>query len=210
MLYSYISIEGNIGAGKTTFATRLSAQLKTQLVLEEFAENPFLAPFYKEPDKYAFQLELSFLAERYQQILKELSSRNLFHQTIVSDYIIHKCLIFAKTNLDKQTFALYNQLYQMIIKSMPKPELVLYMYNDTDRLLSNIKRRGREYEQDISTDYLNRINKNYMTFFRRQKKMRTLVVDTTELDFVANDCDYEFLLDLITKFYPAGITTIKP
>ncbi|MGB0403888.1 MAG: deoxynucleoside kinase [Salibacteraceae bacterium] len=210
MLYSYIAIEGNIGAGKTTFATRISEQINAQLVLEEFAENPFLPPFYKEPDKYAFQLELSFLAERYQQILKELSNRNLFYQNIVSDYIIHKCLIFARTNLDKQTFSLYNQLYQLIIKSMPKPELVLYLHNDTDRLLSNIKQRGREYEQEISADYLKRINKNYMTFFRQQKKLRTVVVNTTELDFVANEEDYNYLVDLTTRFYPTGITTINP
>ena len=146
MKYSYIAIEGNIAAGKTSLATMLSEKLDAKLVLEEFAENPFLPSFYKEPDKYAFQLELSFLAERYQQILRELSNRNLFHQTIISDYIIHKCLIFSRTNLDKQTFQLYNQLYQLIIRSMPRPELVLYLYNDIDRLLHNIAKRGREYE----------------------------------------------------------------
>ena len=153
MYYSYIAIEGNIGAGKTTLSTILSERLGAKLVLEEFAENPFLPKFYEEPDKYSFQLELSFLAERYQQILKELQNRNLFHQVVISDYIIHKSRIFAKTNLDRATYKLYNQLYQLIIKSMPKPELIIYLNNDTDKLLSNINKRGRTYEQNIKSDY---------------------------------------------------------
>jgi len=209
MYYSYIAIEGNIGAGKTTLSTILSERLGAKLVLEEFAENPFLPKFYEEPDKYSFQLELSFLAERYQQILKELQNRNLFHQVVISDYIIHKSRIFAKTNLDRATYKLYNQLYQLIIKSMPKPELIIYLNNDTDKLLSNINKRGRTYEQNIKSDYLNKIHKNYMTFFKQQKNLKTLIVDANNLDFVSNNQDFEFILYQLNQVYPRGITNIK-
>lgn len=208
MLYSYLTIEGNIGAGKTTLAHKMAEHYQAKLVLEEYAENPFLPLFYKEPTKHAFQLELSFLAERYQQILAELANRNLFHQTIISDYLIHKCLIFARTNLDKQTFQLYNQLYKLIIKSMPRPELIMYLYNDTDRLLSNIAKRGREYEQEIKASYLNKIHKNYMTFFRQNRKLRVVYIDANDLDFVNSTQDLEYLIDLANKMYPSGITTI--
>lgn len=210
MLYNYIAIEGNIGAGKTALATRLSQELNTQLVLEEYADNPFLPPFYQDPNKYAFQLELSFLAERYQQLVDMLRSRNLFQQDTISDYLIHKSLIFSKINLDKQTYELYFQLYSLIIKSMPKPDLVIYLNNNTDRLLSNIAKRGREYEQSINADYLKRIDRSYFQFFRRQKKMRILNVNASELDFIAHESDYHFLKSLLKEFHPAGITPIDP
>ena len=209
MLYSYIAIEGNIGAGKTSLAKKIAEEFGSKLVLEEYAENPFLPPFYKEPEKFAFQLELSFLAERYQQIIRELANRNLFHQTVVSDYIIHKSLIFARTNLDRPTFRLYNQLYQLIIKSMPRPELIIYLYNDTDRLLQNIKKRGRPYEQEIKATYLNRIHKSYMTFFRQNRKLRVVMVDASKLDFVQRDEDASLLIQLVSKPFNSGITTIE-
>ena len=186
MLYSYIAIEGNIGAGKTTLAKKFSEKIQAKIVLEEFAENPFLPKFYNEPDKYAFQLELSFLAERYQQLLKDLSNRNLFYQVIISDYIIHKSRIFARTNLDPATFKLYNQLYQLIIKTMPKPELIIYLNNDSDKLLSNISKRGRDFEQEIKAEYLNKLHNNYISFFKQNRWLRVLIVKANELDFVAN------------------------
>lgn len=209
MLYSYIAIEGNIGAGKTTLASLFAEKLNAKLVLEEFAENPFLPKFYDNPEKYSFQLELSFLAERYQQILKELENRNLFQQVVISDYIINKSRIFAKTNLDRATYKLYNQLYQLIIKSMPKPELILYLNNDSDKLLSNISKRGRDYEQNIKADYLNRIHKNYSTFFKQQRKLRVLMIDANNLDFVSNNQDFESLFNLLNDVFPRGITDIK-
>ena len=209
MLYSYIAIEGNIGAGKTTLATKFSEKIQAKLVLEEFAENPFLPKFYNEPDKYAFQLELSFLAERYQQLLKDLSNRNLFYQVIISDYIIHKSRIFARTNLDPGTFKLYNQLYQLIIKTMPKPELIIYLNNDSDKLLSNISKRGRDFEKDIKAEYLNKIHKNYISFFKQNRGLRVLMINANELDFVANETHFDFLFDLLNQAHPKGITTIN-
>jgi deoxyadenosine/deoxycytidine kinase len=208
MLYSYVAVEGNIGAGKTTLANLIAERYNSKLVLEEYAENPFLPPFYKEPDKYAFQLELSFLAERYQQIVRELANRNLFHQTVVSDYIIHKSLIFARTNLDKATFELYNQLYRLIIKSMPRPELIIYLYNDTDRLLQNIKKRGRPYEQEIKPQYLNKIQRSYMSFFRQNRKLRVALVDASELDFVHNSEQANRLVDLVNRPFQRGICPV--
>ncbi len=209
MLYSYIAIEGNIGAGKTTLATKFSEKIQAKIVLEEFAENPFLPKFYNEPDKYAFQLELSFLAERYQQLLKDLSNRNLFYQVIISDYIIHKSRIFARTNLDPATFKLYNQLYQLIIKTMPKPELIIYLNNDSDKLLSNISKRGRDFEQDIKAEYLNKIHKNYISFFKQNRGLRVLIVNANELDFVANEAHFDFLFDLLNQAHPKGLTSIN-
>ena len=209
MLYSYIAIEGNIGAGKTTLAKKFSEKIQAKIVLEEFAENPFLPKFYNEPDKYAFQLELSFLAERYQQLLKDLSNRNLFYQVIISDYIIHKSRIFARTNLDPATFKLYNQLYQLIIKTMPKPELIIYLNNDSDKLLSNISKRGRDFEQDIKAEYLNKIHKNYISFFKQNRGLRVLIVNANELDFVANEAHFDFLFDLLNQAHPKGLTTIN-
>ena len=209
MLYSYIAIEGNIGAGKTTLATKFSEKIQAKLVLEEFAENPFLPKFYNEPDKYAFQLELSFLAERYQQLLKDLSNRNLFYQVIISDYIIHKSRIFARTNLDSGTFKLYNQLYQIIIKTMPKPELIIYLNNDPDKLLSNISKRGRDFEKDIKAEYLNKIHKNYISFFKQNRGLRVLMINANELDFVANKTHFDFLFDLLNQAHPKGITSIN-
>ena len=209
MLYSYIAIEGNIGAGKTTLAKKFSEKIQAKIVLEEFAENPFLPKFYNEPDKYAFQLELSFLAERYQQLLKDLSNRNLFYQVIISDYIIHKSRIFARTNLDPATFKLYNQLYQLIIKTMPKPELIIYLNNDSDKLLSNISKRGRDFEQDIKAEYLNKIHKNYISFFKQNRGLRVLIVNANELDFVANEAHFDFLFDLLNQAHPKGLTSIN-
>ena len=209
MLYSYIAIEGNIGAGKTTLATKFSEKIQAKLVLEEFAENPFLPKFYNEPDKYAFQVELSFLAERYQQLLKDLSNRNLFYQVIISDYIIHKSRIFARTNLDPATFKLYNQLYQLIIKTMPKPELIIYLNNDSDKLLSNISKRGRDFEKDIKAEYLNKIHKNYISFFKQNRGLRVLMINANELDFVANETHFDFLFDLLNQAQPKGITSIN-
>jgi deoxyadenosine/deoxycytidine kinase len=209
MLYSYIAVEGNIGAGKTTLANLIAEKYDSKLVLEEYAENPFLPPFYKEPDKFAFQLELSFLAERYQQLVKELANRNLFYQTVVSDYIIHKSLIFARSNLDKQTFQLYNELYKLIIRSMPKPELVVYLYNHTDRLLQNIAKRGRPYEQDIKAEYLSKIQRSYFSFFKQNRKLRVVVVEATELDFVNNQEHAMALINLVNRPFKTGMNHLE-
>lgn len=201
-------IEGNIGAGKTTLATRMARERHTRLILEQFADNPFLPRFYENPDKYAFPLELSFLAERYQQLKDELSNQDLFRPQIISDYFFLKSLIFAKANLDEAEYGLYTRLFSIINDSLPKPDLFVYLYHDTPRLLQNIKKRGRDYEQNISADYLEKIQQSYFDYIRQLSDLRILIIDVNQLDFVMNDGHYYQLVELMNKEYPAGITRI--
>ena len=161
--YSYISIEGNIGAGKTSLATKLAEKHNAKLVLEEFAENPFLEHFYKNPDRYAFPVELSFLAERFSQLKDELSSRNLFQSVVVSDYFVSKSYIFAKANLEPDEFDLFMQLFKLVETNLPKPDLLVYLYLPIEQLQKNIQKRGRTYEQEIKDSYLKSIEKSYFT-----------------------------------------------
>lgn len=207
--YSYITIEGNIGAGKTSLATRLAEKHGARLVLEEFAENPFLEPFYKQPERYAFPVELSFLAERFSQLKEELASRNLFQSTVISDYFINKSYIFAKSNLNADEFELFMQLFKIIEASIPKPELLIYLYLPVEQLQANIKKRGRVYEQEITDKYLKNIEKSYFTFMRQHKKMRTVIVDTSEVDFVNNKRDFMRMEEIISSPYKPGIHRVK-
>jgi deoxyadenosine/deoxycytidine kinase len=207
--YGYVSIEGNIGAGKTSLTTRLAELHNARLVLEEFAENPFLEHFYKQPDRYAFPVELSFLAERFSQLKQELMSRNLFQSVVLSDYFINKSYIFAKANLDSDEFELFMQLFRIVEQNLPKPDLLVYLYLPEAQLLSNIKKRGRPYEQNIQADYLRNIEKSYFTFMKQHKKLRTLVIDTSNVDFVNNEHDFERMNALISAPYPRGLHRIK-
>ncbi|MGF1565563.1 MAG: deoxynucleoside kinase [Flavobacteriales bacterium] len=207
--YGYISIEGNIGAGKTSLATRLAERHGARLVLEEFAENPFLEHFYKQPERYAFPVELSFLAERFSQLKEELTSRNLFQSVVMSDYFINKSFIFARANLGKDEFDLFMQLFKIVEANLPKPELLVYLYLPEDQLLANIKKRGRSYEQDIQVSYLRNIEKSYFTFMKQHKKMRTVIIDTSAIDFVNNPDDFERMNDLISAPYKPGMHRVK-
>lgn len=207
-IYNFIAIEGNIGAGKTTLAKKLSAEFNARLILEEFADNPFLPKFYENQEKFAFPLELSFLAERYQQLKTELSNHDLFKPNIVSDYFFLKSLIFAKANLEHEEYGLYAKLFHIINDSLPKPDLFVYLYHDIERLQENIKKRGRSYEQNIPVAYLTKIQAAYFEFIKQLTNLRILVVDVNALDFANNKEHYEQLLNTINKPYDIGISRI--
>lgn len=196
---NYIAIEGNIGAGKTTLATKISEDFNAKLVLERFADNPFLPKFYKDQNRYAFPLEMSFLADRYQQLADDLSQFDLFADFVVTDYHIFKSLIFAKVTLQEDEFRLYKTLFDIIYKEMPKPDLYVYLYQNTDRLLRNIKKRGRIYEQEIPAEYLEKINQGYLDYIKTQFDLNVLVIDVSDFDFVKRQEDYLAVLQQIQE-----------
>ncbi len=197
--FNYIAIEGNIGAGKTTLSTKLAEDCNAKLVLERFADNPFLPKFYKDQSRYAFPLEMSFLADRYQQLSDDLAQFDLFKDFVVADYHIFKSLIFAKVTLQEDEFRLYKTMFDIIHKEMPKPDLYVYLYQNTERLLENIKKRGRSYEQEIPADYLEKINQGYLDYIKTQTDLNVLIIDVSDLDFVKKQEDYVFLLNEINR-----------
>ena len=208
MQYNYIAIEGTVGAGKTTLASRIANDFNGKLVLEEFEgdKNPFLPKFYKEPDKYAFQVEMTFLALRFQQLKDKLGALDLFHDFIISDYYVAKSLIFSRNNLQEDEYQLFSRFFNIIFSDMPKPELLVYLYSDVSRLQQNIRKRGRSYEQEISDEYLDSIQQGYFDFLRQQQGgMRILLLDTNRLDFVANEKDYQRIIDAIDHPYEVGL-----
>lgn len=198
--FNFIAIEGNIGAGKTSLATQISNDFNAKLILERFADNPFLPKFYKDPQRYAFALEMSFLADRYQQISDDLSQLDLFKDFIVSDYDVFKSLIFSKITLPEDEFKLYRKLFYLMYKDIKKPDLYVYLYQNTDRLRENIKKRGRSYEQDIEPEYLEKINAGYLDFLRNQTEIKTVIVDISDKDFVKSRKDYLDVIDEMTLF----------
>lgn len=197
---NFITIEGNIGAGKTTLANMIADDFNAKLVLERFADNPFLPKFYEDQSRYAFPLEMSFLADRYQQFTDDTSQFDLFKNFMISDYDIYKSLIFANVTLQKEEFSLYRKVFAFMHKEVVKPDIFIYLYQNSERLLSNIKKRGRDYEQNISAEYLDKINRGYLDFIKSSPERRSLIIDVSELDFVQNQNDYEFILDEIQKF----------
>jgi len=208
--YNYIAIEGNIGAGKTTLATRMSQQFNSRLILEQFEDNSFLPKFYEDPSRYAFPLELSFLADRFQQLKSKLAIQDMFHPNTIADYFILKSLIFAKKTLSSEEFTLYSRLFSIIENALPKPDLLVYLYLDISRLQSNIRMRGRVYEQKIEDDYLRKIQEGYLDYIKQQQGLRVLLIDTNKLDFVAHQEDYDQLINIIMQDYPVGIHRITP
>lgn len=195
--FNYIAIEGNIGAGKTTLSNKLAEDFNAKTVLERFADNPFLPKFYEDQSRYAFPLEMSFLADRYQQTADDLAQFDLFKDFIVADYHIFKSLIFAKVTLAEDEFRLYKTMFDIIYKEMPKPDLYIYLYQSTERLLENIKARGRDYEQEIPAEYLEKINNGYLDYIKTQKDLNVLIIDVTERDFIKSQEDYMFILNEI-------------
>ena len=195
--YNYIAIEGNIGAGKTSLATKISHDFNAKLILERFADNPFLPKFYEDANRYAFTLEMSFLADRYQQISDDLSQLDLFKDFIVSDYDVFKSMIFSKITLNEDEFSLYRKLFYLMYKDIAKPELYVYLYQNTERLQKNIKKRGRDYEQNIADDYLEKINTGYLDFLKTQKDFNVKIIDVADRDFVLNRADYLWVLEEI-------------
>ncbi|WP_430427765.1 2-amino-4-hydroxy-6-hydroxymethyldihydropteridine diphosphokinase [Maribacter litoralis] len=196
----YVAIEGNIGAGKTTLATKIADDFNAKLILERFAENPFLPNFYIDQSRYAFPLEMSFLADRYQQFTEDTNQLDLFKSFMVSDYDIYKSLIFAKVTLQQNEFDLYRKVFNFMYKEVKKPKIYVYLYQTTERLLKQIKQRGRDYEQNIELTYLEKINRGYFDFLRTYPKENQLIMDVSELDFVSRKSDYETVLTKIEDF----------
>ncbi|MBR2771524.1 MAG: deoxynucleoside kinase [Bacteroidales bacterium] len=212
MHYNYIAIEGTVGAGKTSLATRIAKDFNGRLILEEFEgdKNPFLPKFYKEPEKYSFQLEMTFLALRFQQLKDKLGVLDLFHDFIISDYYVAKSLIFSRNNLQEDEYQLFSRFFNIIFSDMPKPELLVYLYSGVERLQRNIRQRGRSYEQEISDAYLENIQQGYFDFLRQQQNsMRILLIDTNRLDFVANEGDYQRIIDVIDRPYDIGLHRVS-
>ncbi|MFV8440898.1 2-amino-4-hydroxy-6-hydroxymethyldihydropteridine diphosphokinase [Flavobacterium sp. LB2P44] len=197
--FNYVAFEGNIGAGKTTLATKIAEDFNAKTVLERFADNPFLPKFYKDQNRYAFPLEMSFLADRYQQLSDDLAQFDLFKDFLVADYHIFKSLIFAKITLAEDEYRLYRNLFDIIYREMPKPDLYIYLYQNSERLLQNIKKRGRSYEQKIPAEYLDKINSGYLDYIKSQTDLNVLIIDVSDRDFVKNQEDYLFVLDEIQK-----------
>ncbi|MGB3144795.1 MAG: 2-amino-4-hydroxy-6-hydroxymethyldihydropteridine diphosphokinase [Maribacter sp.] len=196
----YVAIEGNIGAGKTTLAAKISEDFNAKCILERFAENPFLPNFYKDQTRYAFPLEMSFLADRYQQFTEDTNQMDLFKSFMISDYDIYKSLIFAKVTLQQNEFELYRKVFNFMYKEVKKPKIYVYLYQTTERLLQQIKNRGRDYEQNIELSYLERINRGYFDFLKTYPKENQLIIDVTALDFVSKKEDYETVISTLEDF----------
>lgn len=199
--YNYIAIEGNIGAGKTTLAKMIGDDFNAKLVLERFADNPFLPKYYADMERYAFPLEMSFLADRYQQLTDDLAQFDLFKNFIVSDYYIFKSLIFAQVSLPKEEYILYRRMFDIMYKEIAKPDLYIYLYQNTTRLLDNIKKRGRDYEQNIEAEYLNKIHQGYSNFIKTEQQLNTLIIDVSDFDFVDTTNDYARVIKLINDYH---------
>ncbi len=208
--YDFIAIEGNIGAGKTSLTKMLARDYNAKVILERFAENPFLPKFYENPDRYAFQVEMSFLIDRYQQLIEDLQHLDLFKDFIVSDYYFTKSLIFARNTLDESEYQLYRRFFTVIYKTIPKPDLYVYLHVEVPRLMENIKKRGRPYEQNIKPEYLEKIQHGYFEYFKEQTDFRFLIIDTNNIDFVENKEDYNRLVEVIfEKEYDKGLNFVK-
>jgi deoxyadenosine/deoxycytidine kinase len=187
----------------------MSNDLNTRLILEQFDDNPFLPKFYEDPEKHAFPLELSFLAERYHQLKRELTAQDIFRPCLISDYYFVKSLIFAKSNLKQDEFNLYSKLFHIINDSLPKPDLFVYLYHNVSQLQQNIRKRGRSYEQHITDDYLLKIQNTYFDFFKQMPELKILIIEMNNVDFANNQDDYELMLNIIKKPYNQGITNVR-
>lgn len=188
--YNYIAIEGNIGAGKTSLAAKIANDFNSKLILERFKDNPFLPKFYEDSARYAFPLEMSFLADRYQQLVDDITQLDLFKEAVIADYDVNKSLIFAQITLTEAEFSLYKRLFGVMHKELPKPDLYVYLYQNTNRLLENIKNRGRKYEQSIEASYLQKLNAGYLEFIKNQHSETIKIIDISEIDFMNNRTDY--------------------
>ncbi len=200
MNYRFIAIEGNIGAGKSTLAQLLAHHYDARLVLEEFADNTFLPRFYQEPDRYAFPLELSFLADRYKQLKQTLLPPDIFQQTVVSDYIFPKTKLFARVNLKDDEYELFQKIFDMIDSHLPPPDLLIYLHAPIQKLQKNIRSRGRQYEKNISDEYLEKVQGVYQQFLK-QETYKTLVIDTSDVDFLDKPEQFSQLIEFLERDY---------
>jgi deoxyguanosine kinase len=202
MKYNYVTIEGNIGAGKTTLAHLLSKHFNARLILEQFADNPFLPKFYENPQQYAFPLELFFMAERYKQ-LNLLQTKDLFQNLTISDYLFTKCLLFAKVNLPGEEFRLYQKLFDIMSPQVIQPDILIYLHSPVNKLQANIKKRNRSYEQGIPNDYLFSLQETY-TQYIKQHNIKTLFIDASNADFLGNELHIKTIIDALDKEYEDG------
>ena len=203
MKYNFVTIEGNIGAGKTTLAHMLSKHFNARLILEEFADNPFLPKFYENPGQYAFPLELFFMAERYKQLKDLLQTKDMFQNITISDYLFTKCLLFAKVNLPEEEFRLYQKLFEIINPQIVQPDIVIYLHTPVKKLQENIKKRNRDYEQSIPNEYLFTLQETY-TQYIKQHNIKTLYVDAGNADFLGNDEHLKVIIDALDREYEDG------
>jgi deoxyadenosine/deoxycytidine kinase len=203
MNYHFITIEGNIGAGKTTLAHLLSRHYNARLVLEEFADNPFLPKFYESPQLYAFPLELFFMAERYKQLKELIQQKDLFQSLTISDYLFTKCLLFAKVNLPEDEFRLYQRLFEIILQQVIQPDILIYLHAPVTKLQANIKKRNRAYEQNIGDEYLFNLQETY-THYIKQHNIKCLFVDASNADFLSNEKHLKVITDALEKDYDDG------
>ena len=207
--YQHIAIEGNIGTGKTTLCNKLQKDFNCRLILEQFADNPFLPFFYENQERYAFPVELFFMTERHKQLQEELAQTDLFQQLIISDYFFIKTLLFAKNNLNSEEYRLFQRLFNILNTSFPKPELIVFLHRSVDNLLELIKKRGRSYEQDISPTYLLEIQNTYFEYFRTEQSVPILVIDVEKLNFQRNEKHYELILEAMKSKYQPGVHHIS-
>jgi deoxyadenosine/deoxycytidine kinase len=203
MKYNFITIEGNIGAGKTTLAHLLSKHFNARLILEEFADNPFLPKFYENQRQFAFPLELFFMAERYKQLKDLLQTKDMFQNLTVSDYLFTKCLLFAKVNLPEEEFLLYQKLFDIINPQLVQPDLLIYLHAPVNKLQENIKKRKRSYEQNIEAEYLFTLQETY-TQYIKQHNIKTLFIDASKSDFLGNDEHLQVVIDALDSEYDEG------
>ncbi|MBS1759655.1 MAG: deoxynucleoside kinase [Bacteroidetes bacterium] len=203
MNYHFITIEGNIGVGKTTLAHMMSKHYNARLVLEEFADNPFLTKFYENPQQYAFPVELFFMAERYKQLKELIQQKDLFQSVTISDYLFTKCLLFSKVTLPEDEFRLYQRLFDIIHQQLVKPDILIYLHAPVSKLQANIKKRNRSYEQNISDDYLFNLQETY-THYIKQHNIKTLFVDASNADFLHNEKHLQVIYDALDKEYEDG------
>lgn len=197
--FNYIAIEGNIGAGKTSLASMMASDFNAKLILERFKDNPFLPKFYEDTARYAFPLEMSFLADRYQQLMDDIAQYDLFTDRVVADYDVNKSLIFAGITLSEEEYELYRKMFQIVHRSLPQPDLYVYLYQNTERLLQNIHKRGREYERSIKPEYLQNLNRGYLDFIKNRPKGKSKIIDISEMDFVSSRKDYLQVLGQISS-----------
>jgi deoxyadenosine/deoxycytidine kinase len=203
MKYNFITIEGNIGAGKTSLAHLLAKHYNARLVLEQFADNPFLPKFYENPKQNAFPLELFFMAERFKQLKDLVQQKDMFQSVTISDYLFTKCLLFAKINLSEDEFRLYQRLFDIIHQQIIQPDIVIYLHSPVSKLQQNIRKRNRSYEQNIPDDYLFSIQETY-THYIRQHNLKTIFIDASSADFLSNEKHFQAVLDALDKEYPQG------
>ena len=207
--YQYICVEGNIGTGKTSLCEKIAREFNCQLILEEFADNPFLKYFYEDPDRYAFTVELFFMTERHKQLQHDLHNRSLFTEFMVADYFFWKTVLFASKTLNEQEYRLFLRLFHILNNSFPNPDLLVYLHRSPDKLLRQIQSRGRPYEQNITAEYLQKIQDSYFEFFRNQLAYPILVLDVEDLDFINEQEHYQEILRLIRRNYTPGVHRIS-